>query len=79
MSLILLLTLLGCSMLSTQQEHCKKSEGILYLIYVRVCKKNGKIILMNEGLSSIVEMHWWEKIKWGYNLLKGGYFSSRNW
>ena len=79
MSLILLLTLLGCSMLLTQQEHCKKSEGILYLIYVRVCKKNGKIILMNEGLSSIVEMHWWEKIKWGYNLLKGGYFSSRNW
>jgi hypothetical protein len=34
---------------------------------------------MNEGLSSIVELHYWEKVKWGYNLLKGGYFSNRNW
>jgi hypothetical protein len=34
---------------------------------------------MNEGLSNIVEFHYYENAKWGYNLMRGGYFSNRNW
>jgi hypothetical protein len=34
---------------------------------------------MNEGISGIVEFHYWENMKWGYNLMRGGYFSNRNW
>ena len=45
----------------------------------RVCKDEGKILMMNEGLSSTVEFHYWENLKWGENLVKGGYFSNRNW
>jgi hypothetical protein len=37
------------------------------------------VVLMNEGLSNIVEFHYYENAKWGYNLIKGGYFSNRNW
>ena len=34
---------------------------------------------MNEGLSSILEFHWYENAKWGVNLYEKGYFSNRNW
>ena len=44
-----------------------------------MCRPDGKIVLMNEGISSVVEFHYWENIKWGYNLMRGGYFSNRNW
>lgn len=34
---------------------------------------------MNEGLSEILEFHYFENFMWGYNLMYGGYFSNRNW
>ena len=45
----------------------------------RVCRKDGRILLMNEGLSNILEFHYFENMKWGENLIRGGYFSNRNW
>ena len=46
---------------------------------MRVCKKGGRIILMNEGLSSIVEFHYFENAKFGMNLYSRGMFNNRNW
>jgi hypothetical protein len=34
---------------------------------------------MNEGLSGIVEFHYWENFVSGMNLIKKGMFSNRNW
>jgi hypothetical protein len=35
-----------------------KLEGLFSIIF-RVCKKDGNILLMNQGLSGIVEFHYW--------------------
>ena len=45
----------------------------------RVCKDGGRILLMNEGLSSFLEFHYFENAKWGVNLYQKGLFSNRNW
>jgi hypothetical protein len=45
----------------------------------RVCKKDGKILLLNLGLSSIVEFHFWENWTAKEKLYQMGKFVNRNW
>lgn len=45
----------------------------------RVCKKNGRILLLLQGISPTPELAKLTELKMGSELLHGGYFNNRNW
>ncbi len=52
---------------------------MLFIQIFRVCKKDGNILILNQGLSSVVEFHYWENAIAGEKLYNMGLFTNRNW
>lgn len=77
-NLILLLIFLDQSMYFNLKKLYNKLEGLFSIIF-RVCKKDGNILLMNQGLSGIVEFHYWQNAIAGQKLYNMGVFTNRNW
>ncbi len=60
------------------KKHYIRSEGN-FLTLCRVCKKDGTVLLMNQGLSGVVEFHYWENAISAKNLCNMAMFTNRNW